>query len=128
MSARSQRIEVITGVERRRRWSWDRKRAIVEESLSPGASLAAIARKHGIGTGQLYTWRRQLLSPRLAGAGGFARVEMAGEPARLAAPLTSPCAGATGMIEITLADGASVRVDAGVDELALRRVLAALRG
>jgi transposase len=55
MSAPRPRIEVITGVERRRRWSWDQKRAIVEESLSPRASAAAIARRHGIGTGQLYT-------------------------------------------------------------------------
>ena len=128
MSARSQRIEVITGVERRRRWSWDQKRAIVEESLSPDASLAAIARKHEIGTGQLYTWRRQFLSPRVAGTGGFARVDMVGEPPRLAAPTAVPGAGPTGMIEITLPDGASVRVDAGVDEPALRRVLAVLRG
>ena len=128
MSARSQRIEVITGVERRRRWSWDQKRAIVEESLSPDASPAAIARRHEIGTGQLYTWRRQFLSSRLTEAGGFARVEVANEPARLTAPTTAPGAGSTGMIEITLSDGASVRVDAGMDGPALRRVLAALRG
>jgi transposase-like protein len=51
MSAPRPRIEVITGVERRRRWSWDQKRAIGEESLSADAPAAAIARKHGIGTG-----------------------------------------------------------------------------
>src|SRR5271165_2717009 len=124
MSAPRPRIEVITGVERRRRWSWDQKRAIVEESLSPHASPAGIARKHGIGTGQLYTWRRQLLSSRLAGAACFARVELAGEPPRLA----SSAGGSTGMMEIALPGGASVRVDASVDEPALRRVLAALRG
>jgi transposase-like protein len=43
MIAPGPRIEVITGVERRRRWSWDQKRAIVEESLSTHASAAAIA-------------------------------------------------------------------------------------
>jgi hypothetical protein len=53
MSAPRARIEVIAGVERRRRWSWNQKRAIVEESLSPHASAAAIARRHGIGTDQL---------------------------------------------------------------------------
>jgi transposase len=124
MSAHRPRIEVITGVERRRRWSFEQKRAIVMESQLPHASPAAIARKHGIGTGQLYTWRRQLLSSRLAGAACFARVELAGEPPRLA----NPANGSTGMIEIALPGGASVRVDAGVDEPALRRVLAALRG
>jgi len=124
MSAPRPRIEVITGVERRRRWSFDQKRAIVMESQLPGASPAAIARKHGIGTGQLYTWRRELLSHRLAGTGCFARVEMADEPARL----SGPAVGSKGMIEIALPGGALVRVDAGVDEPALRRVLAALRG
>jgi transposase len=54
MSARPQRIEVITGGERRRRWSMEEKQAIVEASLAPHASIKAIARKHGIGTGQLY--------------------------------------------------------------------------
>jgi transposase len=55
-----------------RRWSWDQKQAIVEESLSPHASAAALARKHGIGIGQLYTWRRQLLRRQLAGTPRFA--------------------------------------------------------
>ena len=124
MSAHRPRIEVITGVERRRRWSFEQKRAIVLESQLPHASPAAVARRHGIGTGQLYTWRRQLLSSRAAGAACFARVEMADEPLRL----SGPGGGAKGMIEIALPGGASVRVDASVDEPALRRVLAALRG
>lgn len=125
MSAhRPPRIEVITGVERRRSWSFEQKRAIVMESQLPNASSAAIARKHGIGTGQLYTWRRQLLSSRLSGAACFARVELAGEAPRLA----NPANGSTGMIEIALPGGALVRVDASVDETALRRVLTVLRG
>jgi transposase len=124
MTAPRPRIEVITGVERRRRWSWDQKRAIVEESLSPRASAAAIARKHGIGTGQLYTWRRQLLKRQLVEAPRFARVEVAVEPPRLTGPIASSV---TGTIEITFADGTSVRVSADVDEPALRRVLGVLR-
>ena len=124
MSAHRPRIEVITGVERRRRWSFEQKRAIVMESQLPHASPAAVARRHGIGTGQLYTWRRQLLSSRAAGAACFARVEIPDEPPRL----TRPDGEVKGMIEIALPGGVSVRVDAGVDEPALRRVLAALRG
>jgi transposase len=127
MSAPRPRIEVITGVERRRRWSWDQKRAIVEESLSPRASAAAIARKHGIGTGQLYTWRRQLLKRQLVETPRFARVEVAVEPPRLTGPIASPVTGAAGTIEITFSDGTSVRVSADVDEPALRRVLGVLR-
>jgi transposase len=128
MSAPRPRIEVITGVERRRRWSWDQKRAIVEESLSRHASAAAIARRHGIGTGQLYTWRRQLLKRQLADTPRFARIEVAVEPPRLTGPIASPVTGTGGTIEITLADGTSVRVTADVDEPALRRVLGVLRG
>jgi transposase len=126
MSAPRPRIEVITGVERRRRWSWEQKRAIVEESLSRGASAAAIARRHGIGTGQLYTWRRQLLKRQLVETPCFARVEVAvREPP---GPVASPVTGTAGTIEITLADGTSVRVTGDVDEPALRRVLGVLRG
>ena len=51
-STRPGRIEVITGVDRRRRWTLEQKQAIVEESLSGHATV--VARKHGIGTGQLY--------------------------------------------------------------------------
>ncbi len=128
MSAPRPRIEVITGAERRRRWSWDQKRAIVEESLSPHASAAGIARKHGIGTGQLYTWRCQLLRRQLAEAPRFARVEIAAEPPRLAGPMIAPLVAPAGVIEISLADGTLVRVSADVDEPALRRVLGVLRG
>src|ERR1700733_5005646 len=90
ISAPRPRIEVITGVERRRRWSWDQKRAIVEESLAPHASAAAIARRHGIGTGQLYTWRRQLLKRQLADTPRFARVEVVAEPPRVTGLIASP--------------------------------------
>jgi transposase len=128
MSAPRPRIEVITGVERRRRWSWDQKRAIVEDSLSPHASAAGITRKHGIGTGQLYTWRRQLLKRQLAGTPRFARVDVAAEPPRLTGPIAGSVTGTAGTIEITLADGTSVRVNADVDEPTLRRVLGVLRG
>lgn len=124
MSARPQRIEVITRGERRRRWSLEEKQAIVAESLMPHASMMAIARKHGIGTGQLYGWRHQLLGKRAGDAVGFARVELLSEPRRLAGPVAQP----SGLIEIVLPGGATVRVDTHVNEQALRRVLAALHG
>src|SRR4051794_759287 len=80
MSARTQRIEVITRSERRRRWSVEEKQAIVAESLEPSVSIAGIARKHGIGTGQLYGWRHQFLTSRPGMAASFARVELLSEP------------------------------------------------
>ena len=124
MSARPQRIEVITRGERRRRWSLEQKQAIVTESLEPNASIAGIARKHGIGTGQLYGWRHQYLTNLPGQAAGFACVELTNEPRRL----TGPIAASSGLIEIVLPGGATIRVDALVNEQALRRVLAALRG
>src|SRR6516165_5816118 len=54
------RVEVITGPERRRRWSAEQKRTIVAESLAPGAVVTEIARRADIGPGQIYRWRRQL--------------------------------------------------------------------
>ncbi len=128
MSARRQRIEVITRGERRRRWSAEEKQAIVAESLEPRASMTAIARKHGIGTGQLYGWRHQLLGNRLGGSTRFAGVDLVSEPRRLGGPVIAASDQASGLIEIVLPDATSVRVDAQVDERALRLVLAVLRG
>src|SRR5919112_6518671 len=51
------RIEVITGVERRRRWSEEDKARIVAESLEPGVVVADVARRYGIHRNQLYGWR-----------------------------------------------------------------------
>jgi transposase len=123
-SARTQRIEVITRGERRRRWSAEEKQAIVAESAEPNVSIAGIARKHGIGTGQLYSWRHQFLINHPGKAASFARVELLSEPPRLAGPAPPR----SGLIEILLPGGATVRVDAQVDEPALRRVLGVLRG
>ena len=70
---------VLVRVERRRRWSDEEKLAILKETTQPGVIVAVVARRHGIGTGQLYTWRRQLLKSAMA---GFVPVELArSEPA-----------------------------------------------
>ena len=55
-------MEVITRGERRRAWTLEQKREIVAESLGPELSATEVARKHGIRSGQLYTWRQQLLA------------------------------------------------------------------
>lgn len=122
-SASMHRADLIPPGERRRRWTTEQKQTIAAESFAPGASPSAVARLHGIGTGQLYTWRQALkaaqpaASPSLAAR--FARVDVA-----------SPDAAArrSGLIEIVLADGTTLRVDPAIDPGALRRVLAVLRG
>ena len=106
------RVEVITSVERRRRWSSAEKQQLVSASLEPGASVSAVARSAGIQPGQLYGWRRQLgVRPRI----GFA-------PVRIAP------AGAVdrGTIEIEFATGARMRITGAVDASALTAAVAVL--
>ena len=55
-----QHIEVITSVERRRRWSREEKEGLVAACLEPGASVSEIARSAGIHSGQLFRWRKEL--------------------------------------------------------------------
>jgi len=58
MSDDYQRIEIITGTERRRRWTAAEKLRIVEETLTSGESVSAVARRHGVAPNLLYRWRR----------------------------------------------------------------------
>lgn len=51
-------IEVITSIQRRRRWAAEEKRALVEEAEQLGASISSVARKYGINPNQLFHWRR----------------------------------------------------------------------
>jgi transposase len=150
-SAHGERVEVITGRERRRAWTTEQKLQIVGESLAPGASPIAVARRHGIGSGLLYTWRQQLLRGELGAAAqqptpGFARVDVLPTVARAEMPAapppepegaTAPLDGGAGTallgqpadrIEIVLSSGIVVRVGAAVNQRALCRVLAALAG
>ena len=54
------RVEVISGVARRRRWPRLEKARIVAESYAPGASATAVAVRHGLHRNQIFAWRRQL--------------------------------------------------------------------
>jgi transposase len=148
-SGRGGRVEVISGRERRRAWTTEQKLQIVAESLEAGASPIAVARRHGIGSGLLYTWRQQMVRGELGAVvpqptPGFARVEIVPTPAGPAMPAAMPrepeggieppdgggrlavLAQSDGRIEIVLASGVVVRVGAAVDQGALCRVLAAL--
>src|SRR5712671_6774464 len=72
-------VEVITSVERRRRWSRSEKERIVAAALEPGAIASAVAREAGIHASQLYRWRQELCGPARAAA-GFAAVTIATQP------------------------------------------------
>jgi transposase len=132
MRAREVRGEVLTGPERRRRWSVEEKLRILAQSVAPGSSVMLVCRMHAISSGQLYTWRRQFRTGELT---GFAPVTLAPPVGQLAAP--SPPADPVptlpeadrptgGMIEVELPSGVKLRITGAVDETALRRVLSAL--
>lgn len=59
-------VEVITSVQRRRRWTPEEKRLMVEEAESPGMSVSAVARKYGIHPNQLFRWRKLMYEGALS--------------------------------------------------------------
>jgi transposase len=151
--ARLQRIEVITGVERRRAWSREEKRAILTESFEDGVVISEVARRYGLRPQQLFTWRNEFRKRGLARfqsncatiePPAFAPVMIARsgqeaeariEPPVLAAPVSTttaspvlfaqaPLGGAP--IEIVL-DAATIRLHGEVDSKALAVVLRAVK-
>jgi len=129
-------VEIISGVERRRRWRLDEKLRIVAEAEAPGFCFVEIARRYDMSRGLLWNWRRQVRSGELRAADttGFLQVQVmpdAAEAATVPVPRRAPSgrqAMSDAAIEITLADGTTVRVGRDVGAVALRGVLGALRG
>ena len=58
MPSAPERVEIITGRERRRRYTAEQKLALVEESMQPGMTMSAVARLHGVSPSLLFNWRR----------------------------------------------------------------------
>jgi transposase len=122
------RVEVLDRVERRRRWSHDDKMRMIEETLAPGAVVTEIARRNGIATSLLFTWRRRARLATVASAGPrLVPVQLtpaAAESGRsIEAPVAMPPRKRRGLIEIELGDGKRVSVDENVDAEALGLVL-----
>ena len=110
-------VAVLSGPERRRRWSASQKAQIVEESLASGAVVTEVARRHDVHPNLLRHWRRQFRhGSGESGPVGFLPVAVHGD----GSPMRR-----SGTIEIELG-GVVVRVDAAVDEAALGRVLRAV--
>ncbi|MCW5686893.1 MAG: transposase [Pseudolabrys sp.] len=112
-------VTVLSGPERRRRWSASEKARIVAASYEPGAVVTDVARRHDVHANLLHHWRRQ--AKRAAEVGGGVKLL----PVTVTAPVNP--SGASGSIEIDLGGAVRVRVDAAVDEAALVRVLRVLR-
>jgi transposase len=129
-SALREPVGVVMRPERRRNWHPQQKLAIVQESCTADAVPTQIARRYGISTGLLYTWRKQLLS---AATGGFIPCEIVPDampvaPPALPMPDNAPAVppAFTGSIEVALPSGTTLRIAGAVDPTMLRLVLDAL--
>ncbi len=130
-------MEIITGVERRRRWRCEEKLRIVAEVERPGASFNEVARRHEVSRGLLWNWRRQVragvLTPEPMPV--FVPVQIiADAPPHDRLALSPPCPvpskaapAEAERIEIALPDGTCIRVGADVGLVALRRVMTVVR-
>ena len=120
-------VEFRVRTVRRRNWSTEDKLRIIRETLAPGAVAKVVAERHGIGTGLLFTWRREMLATAMS---GLVPVEVVPETTRVeaAAPAPAPAPETPGVIEIAFPAGATVRVSGYVDAAVLRMVLAELGG
>lgn len=126
------RVEIFQG-QARRRWSAEEKRRLVTETLASGATVHGVARRHGVNTSQLFTWRKQLRAEldRPAAAPvvpAFAAVMIAPAASpttgRMEEPLGAsvPC----GLIEIELPQGGRVRISGTPDPATVTAALQAL--
>lgn len=141
-------VEIMARVERRRKWTDEEKAALLAEVEAEGGKVAVVARRRQVSESLLYNWRSAWKTAaalaRTPGPVEFVPLGVFGRgddegPAMLAAPLDVPApersrptgmtmAERVGIIEIALPNGARVRVDAFVNEKALRRVLRAVKG
>ena len=106
-------VTIISGVERRRVWTDEQKRALVAAACEPGASVAEIARRADLRPSQLYRWRRDLAAPV---SPGFSAVTVSAEP--------EPVAGCAVVLEL---GGAVLRIAANAPPALVAAVVRSLR-
>jgi transposase len=129
-------------VARRRQWTPQEKAALLAEIEATGGRVSIVAQRHGISKSLLYNWRSARKVAALAargaapGSAGLIQLGVVSASAYEGPALRTMADGRSaglglaehvGAMEIDLPDGVRVRVDGAVDEMALRRVLSALR-
>jgi transposase len=135
------RVEIISTVARRRRWTIEEKVAILDDASQRRASITAVADRHGISRNLIYLWRRQAREGSMPGvtvsngaASPFVAVQIADctekapaqdAPQHLPAPVGRR---RSGLIEIALSNGRVVKVEESIDPATLSRIVAALDG
>jgi transposase len=138
--------EIISRVERRRRWTAEDKLRIMSEALEPGAVLAAVADRNGVCRSQLYTWLRLARDDRLPGISMTPQPAAAFVPVRIGPLATSVSADGrppspppdarptpvsrrrTSVVEVVLGNGRALKVEESIDPVALARLVEALDG
>src|SRR5512147_1470064 len=121
MTGRYERVEVITGVARRRRWSAEEKLRMVNELSRPGATVSLVARRNDINSSLLFKWRklaREGVFGALPDDHGFVPVRLAPAPALNE---TSP------VVEIVLPNGCRLRVPVEIEASSLHRLVTVLK-
>jgi transposase len=129
-------IEVITSVERRRRWSREEKERLVAACFEPDAVISEVARAAGIHVSQLFRWRKelcQIVEPMTEAATTLVPVIVSeAAPAALPVPSDPPTAShprrKRSDVTIELGRGRRVRVDSDIDTDALGRILDCVLG
>ena len=121
------RVEVITGVGRRRNWSADFKARVVAESAEVGAVISAVARRHGLTPQQLFSWRNQMRSLPSTSTKAVSFASVAVAPG-VSDPATYPegCGDDRGLIEI-IVKGTVIRVRVAITAETLATVLRAVK-
>lgn len=118
----SSRAEVLSGPERRRRWTFEQKARVVAESLASGAVASDVARRHGIHPNQLYGWRREVRAA--ATTTEFVAVTVAADPIATQSPVIRP--GEFIGIELRIGD-AELRIGRDVELGAIMAAILALK-
>jgi transposase len=120
-------VAVLSGPERRRRWTSAEKARIIEESLAPEAIVAEVARRHDVHPNLLHIWRRR------ARTGNPALVRADDAPAgevQFAAVAVTPgervSAAPSSVIEIEFADGTRLRITGSADAATVSALMQAL--
>jgi transposase len=112
-------MTLMTGPERRRRWSQHDRQRILSAAFAPGAVVADVSRQYEVATSLIYKWRREALA-EIGGGSAFAPAVLVDDPA----PLTSRAEPA---IVVELAGGARVSINAKASPGLVAATLRALR-
>jgi transposase len=115
------RMTLITGNERRRRWSDEERARILAEIAEPDAVVADVARRADVCTSLVYRWRREARKAEISGFAPVLIEEAVAASSPTAAPSSEPC-----LIVVEVKE-ARVRICAGASSALISATLKALR-